>query len=375
MAAPWMRRRLPVRSDDRGPPGRRAAAQQVAVGTYNVLARTFARPGNFPHVAPAWLRWDGPDGRAQRLLREVVGLQADVLCTQELTDYWTLVRDALSDRAGLDSVYLRRPSTACRPRREDGCGIFFRRDRFVLVDEMALHFRDLHDRVGLVVRLRERAAAADGLAAAPPAARDILVANTHLFWDEARPDEQLCELLALEDGVREMRARAAAELGDHAAEELPLVVCGDLNSVPAGSLHRYMLERFGAPRASMRSVYSNYRAALQQLNDPGLVDEMSLPCGEPRYTSYSHRRQKTLDYIFYSAQHFDLIELLEIPHARSLSLAASAAAHRGGPRDESDPFRGGGLPNADYPSDHVSMLGVLEWKPTPLRSAPSPPPL
>jgi mRNA deadenylase 3'-5' endonuclease subunit Ccr4 len=342
-----MRRRLRIGSP-------KEARCELVVSTYNVLARTFARPGVFPHVPAALLRWDGPDGRAERLLREVVALRADVLCMQELTDYWTDLRGELARRGGLDSVYLRRPSTACRPHREDGCGIFFRLDRFALVDEMALHFGDLHDRVGLIVRLRERAPQPSSSAGSPrPRRRELLVANTHLFWDDGRPDEQLCELIALEHGVREMRARAEAEHGDG---DVPLLVCGDLNSVPAGSLHRYMLERFGAPHGPMRSVYSNYRAALQQLNDPGLVDEMSLPCGEPRYTSFSHRRQKTLDYIFYSAPHFHPVELLEIPRSSGL---AGHSRHPA-PTDESDPFRGG-LPNADYPSDHVAILGVLDW--------------
>jgi mRNA deadenylase 3'-5' endonuclease subunit Ccr4 len=150
----------------------------------------------------------------------------DVLCVQELTDYWEFFKDELG-QLGYASVYVKRPSihgtswsgpipppSACGDEeltlngcagieKHDGCGIFFNGDRFKLVMEKSINYKDEHDRVALMVLLEDRQPSRAGRSGEDrpeegdetETERDlVLVATTHLYWDATKVDDQMKQL-------------------------------------------------------------------------------------------------------------------------------------------------------------------------------------
>ncbi len=85
--------------------------------------------------------------------------------------------------------------------KKDGCGIFFKDDRFKLVMERSINFKDQHDRVALMVLLEDRnGASSTGTGGklhdeGEKRKRDlVLVTTTHLYWDSTKIDDQMKEL-------------------------------------------------------------------------------------------------------------------------------------------------------------------------------------
>ena len=112
--------------------------------------------------------------RQSILLRQLDAMEADIICLQELTDYWTFFKYEFLKR-GYDSVYVKRPSVNVSNwsgrTKQDGCGIFFRKSMFDLLHCDSINYKDDHDRVALFARLKM----ADE--------RSILVATTHIWWN------------------------------------------------------------------------------------------------------------------------------------------------------------------------------------------------
>ncbi|TDH73226.1 hypothetical protein CCR75_007941 [Bremia lactucae] len=105
---------------------RRLSKQNITVVQLNILASNLATRNHFPYVLDSNLNWDY---RRTVLLRQLDKLDADVLCLEELSDYWTFFKNELQER-GYDSVYVKRPSIHISnwsgEKKHDGCGIFYK---------------------------------------------------------------------------------------------------------------------------------------------------------------------------------------------------------------------------------------------------------
>lgn len=66
-----------------------SAAADECVRQLNILASNLATRNHFPYVLESSLNWEN---RKMALLRQLDALDADVLCLEELSDYWTYVR-------------------------------------------------------------------------------------------------------------------------------------------------------------------------------------------------------------------------------------------------------------------------------------------
>jgi mRNA deadenylase 3'-5' endonuclease subunit Ccr4 len=78
-----------------------------SVVQFNILASNLASEGHFPYVKPSSLAWEN---RRKTLINQLSLLNADVVCLEECSDYWTFFRPRM-ERLGYDSVYVKRPST------------------------------------------------------------------------------------------------------------------------------------------------------------------------------------------------------------------------------------------------------------------------
>lgn len=166
---------------------------------------------------------------------------------------------------------------------------------------------------------------------------ELLVCNTHLFWDPEFGDVKLWQTHML---VRELESMCAAN-------GTPLVLCGDFNSEP----HTAVSKLLGRNAASGQT-----RSLLQvedMPHDPvGVLPPREELCHglmlassyasvmgrDPEFTNFTEGYQGTLDYIWYTADSLVPVAALDIPSGKSLKEYSSKP-----------------LPNEQWPSDHLCL--------------------
>ncbi len=88
------------------------------IASYNVLADSYVKSQWYPKVDPENLRWDK---RKFALAERVAGLDADIVCLQEVeADAYALLAQRLGAQ-GYDGIYSKKGCS-----KPDGCAIFFR---------------------------------------------------------------------------------------------------------------------------------------------------------------------------------------------------------------------------------------------------------
>lgn len=154
---------------------------------------------------------------------------------------------------------------------------------------------------------------------------------------------------------------------------IPMVVAGDLNSVPGSAPHVLVLEKrvdvreadvardplnlFADPTAgankvvshslTLRSAYSAaaLAGARQSEELTRLRSQLDNTWHEPRYTNVTRDFRATLDYLVCSSPELQPTALLELPSLDEL-LGENPA---------------GGLPNAQWPSDHLALMAEFQF--------------
>jgi len=375
---------------------------RFTVLTYNVLADLYASQELYGGYCPPWaLSWSY---RRQNLLREMLSYNADILCLQEIQS------DAFDDffgpelgRAGYLAVYKRKTEQVYTGSAYaiDGCATFYRKDAFTLIKKYEVEFnkaaasvaesagppgaprekamsRLMKNNVALILVLE----AMEGSRAAPPpgwmadsatgasSKRPLLcVANTHIHANPELNDVKLWQVHTLLKGLEKIAASA----------EIPMVVCGDFNSVPGSAAHALLAtgrvdaahpelatDPLGILRPPSKLAHglplaSAYAAASR----PGPEGDAALPdggvaverlrqrldvrgTGEPLLTNCTRDFCGTLDYIFYTHDALAPTAVLELPEEGAL-------------RGRTANGQPGGLPNAVSSSDHVALLSEIRW--------------
>ena len=120
----------------------------------------------------------------------------------------------------------------------DGCAIFYRHGKFTLVKHKLVTYNTPgvrildKDNVGVVVLLKANASnykVED---------RYICVANTHLLFNKKRGDIKLAQLAYLFAEIHEL---AVLSQDDHGKTHCPIILCGDLNSLPFSPLYHFLV--------------------------------------------------------------------------------------------------------------------------------------
>lgn len=295
--------------------GRRKSSRKtrqatLSIGQFNILAGNLGTKEHFPYVQPKWLHWPR---RKQRIVGTLLALNADILCCQEMNDFWTFFRPALAEH-GYDSVYVQRPSSSTDASgwsgrfKNDGCAIFYRSNILRLEQAYSLVFADKYDRVALFAHFTHRASR-----------KQFVVTTTHLYWDSKQPEVQLAEL-------REIEAVLFALLQE-TSESLPVFLVGDFNNGPESTPISFVRENM--LNQGFASAY-----------------------GAPEFTSYNYRRKWTIDYIFYQPDKVQVSELARLPSVAEVTADPGPVSW--------DP-QSRGIPNSLIPSDHVPLRANFTW--------------
>ncbi|NXE12378.1 ANGE1 protein, partial [Lophotis ruficrista] len=203
---------------------------EFRVMSYNILAQDLVEQGLdlYLHCHPDILNWNY---RLPNLLQEIQHWDPDVLCLQEVQEnhYWEQLEPTFKEM-GFACFYKRRTGT-----KTDGCAVCYKHSRFQLISLSPIeYFRpglDIlnRDNVGLVLLLQPLLP--EGLG--PKAVSPLCVANTHLLFNPRRGDIKLAQMALL---LAEIDKIAKTTEGSY----YPVILCGDLNSVPDSPLYKFI---------------------------------------------------------------------------------------------------------------------------------------
>ncbi|KAL2483152.1 Carbon catabolite repressor protein 4-like protein 1 [Forsythia ovata] len=375
--SPSPRRLIPVSGDVPGNldmDGRISSVGTFTVLSYNILSEVYATSELYSYCPPWALSWPY---RRQNLLREIVGYRADIVCLQEVqSDHFEEFFAPELDKHGYQALFKRKTAEVYSGdiNTIDGCATFFRRDKFSHVKKYEVEFnkaaqsltdavvpsaqkktalnRLVKDNVALIVVLEAKFS---NQGVDNPGKRQLVcVANTHVNMHQDLKDVKLWQVHTLLKGLEKIAVSA----------DIPMLVCGDFNSVPGSAPHALLamgkvdpphpdlaLDPLGILRPFAKlthqlplvSAYSSFARVATGL---GLEQRrrMDPATNEPLFTNCTRDFIGTHDYIFYSADSLTVESLLEL-------------------LDEDSLRKDTALPSPEWSSDHIALLAGFRCKP------------
>nr|GLL24631.1 carbon catabolite repressor protein 4 homolog 1-like [Ipomoea trifida] len=354
--------------------GRISSSESFTVLSYNILSDAYASSEIY-NYCPSWaLSWTY---RRQNLLREIVGYRADIVCLQEVqNDHFEEFFAPELDKHGYQALYKRKTAEVFGGNFNtiDGCATFFRRDRFSHVKKYEVEFnkaaqsltdalvpsaqkkaalsRLVKDNVALIVVLEAKFS---NQGVDNPGKRQLVcVANTHVNVQQELKDVKLWQVHTLLKGLEKIAASA----------DIPMLVCGDFNSVPGSAPHSLLaagkvdplhpdlqVDPLGILRPTTKlthhlplvSAYSGIGRLGVGLGFELQRRRIDPTTNEPLFTNCTRDFIGTHDYIFYSADSLTIESLLEL-------------------LDEDSLRKDTALPSPEWSSDHIALLAEFHCK-------------
>ena len=217
----------------------------LRVVTLNCLSSAYVNHSQLSWCPPEFLSWSH---RQESLFDAVRALDPTVLCLQEAdhVDEWKGFLEPLGFKM----------SVAIRPTRQEGCVTAWKANTVELVGTHILSFNDLaacnggdvrflRDNVALITRLQSRLGGNQ---------QQVLLANTHLYWNPHRPEVKIAQAEIL---ARTLELMAGSSRTDASASS-PVCIVGDLNSLPGSDVIKFLelgeVERPMGPKFSSRFI-------------------------------------------------------------------------------------------------------------------------
>ncbi|XP_046552250.1 CCR4-Not complex 3'-5'-exoribonuclease subunit Ccr4-like isoform X2 [Haliotis rubra] len=176
----------------------------------------------------------------------------------------------------------------------------------------------------------------------------LTVGNVHVTWDDLRCQD--VQALQITSAVKHVILQAGGD-------EFPHVICGDFNSFPTSAGYQLMCDGSlsDSSKAFLTSVLNiksstgprsliNYLLEEFKHTSSNISSAYKTCLGhEPEITCRDYSFIGCLDYIFYGREGLGVADVLGIV-------------------DKSVIDNNGGLPNKDFPSDHLSLKSTLYFK-------------
>ncbi|XP_076878103.1 CCR4-NOT transcription complex, subunit 6b [Brachyhypopomus gauderio] len=362
------------------PDGARPSAP-FSVMCYNVLCAKYATRQLYGHCPPWALGWEY---RKKAIMQEILSCNADIISLQEveMEQYYNYFLVELKGQ-GYDGFFS--PKSRARTMSEsdrkhvDGCAIFYKTEKFSVVQKHTVEFNQLamansegselmlnrvmtKDNIGVAVLLELRRDAAEVSTSSKifhgmekPL---LLVANAHMHWDPEFSDVKLVQTMMLLSELKNILDKASStfKIGSLAGEMngVPLVLCADLNSLPDSGVVEF-LSAGGVDCTHKDFKELRYSDSLTNFNCNGkngtpsgrITHAFKLKSayyqGLMPYTHYTFDFKGVIDYIFYSEPHLNVLGVL-------------------GPLDPDWLLENNvtGCPHPHIPSDHFSLFAQLE---------------
>ena len=318
--------------------------ERVSIFQWNVLAMELAHG-----------EWSQAKDRKEKLLAKIDEIHADVICLQELDNYFSFWRPQLKKIGYNVAKYEMRTTSNVSVHsnilRHDGTGIFYNHKKFSLLAACSFRFHDGSDRLFVITGLQSLTTN-----------KIFQVASTHLYYksnEEAYRVRQLefisQEMHNFRDLLWELTQEkqhtyevvypsnlAKAEVDRTAflrqikvCCNIPMFLSGDFNSVPRDGkslVYHFMEHNFSkfaeyevrGPRDS-RSELKNEQKGIAEMKSAYKINGKieSVP------TSYNSRRKngKLLDYIWYTLPTARVLSVMKISKTTYKEMQQSPSDH------------------------------------------------
>lgn len=354
--------------------------ERVKVMSWNVLCEKFATTSQYGYTPSHALDWAY---RREQILQEIMMRDADILTLQEIAmgAFKEYFEPKLLDY-GYKGVYWpkqrARTMMAQEQQAVDGCATFYKVERFVLIDKHLVEFRSLainrpdmkgQEDIFNRVMPKDNIATICLLESRKTGAR-LIVVNAHLAWEPHLADVKLIQTAILMETLSkitekyvssdEFRTKRAGPLSDEEESkpravpqdykysvDIPLLVCGDFNSTPDSSVCELLAKGFvpGNHPDFEKRKYGNFTA--NGIQHPfslrNSYEHLNKTENELPFTNYTPGFDGVIDYIWFSANTMEVVELL-------------------GPPDKEYLKRVPGFPHYHFPTDHIQLLAEFVIK-------------
>lgn len=362
-----------------------APDEKFQVLSYNILCDRMATQSHFGYTPSGALAWDH---RKDLILQELRSRQPDIICLQEIDSesYHEYFRPALA-HDDYKGVYWQKSRSRTMTEKEakfvDGCCIFYKNSKFILLDKQLLDFAKLainrpdmkgeHDIFNRVMP-KDNIAVSAFFEVRQTGAR-LMVVNSHVCWEPIFKDVKVIQVAILMEQIQKFAEKyvswpscsdksvyryangdadddkeppeplpePAPSMTYSEPQQIPLVLCGDFNSTPDSGV--YELIAHGS-LSSDHSDLGNYKYGhftKQGMSHPFSLKSSYSNIGELSFTNYTPGFTGVIDYVFYSTNALNATGLL-------------------GEVDKEYMQRVPGFPNYHFPSDHLALLAEFVFK-------------
>lgn len=330
-------------------------SKQFTIVSYNILAQCHLERNDYSFTSPEYLTLEH---RHQKMMPEFQFLDADIVCLQEVgpTYFESLLLPGMKS-LGYSGIMKKRTEEYF----DEGEATFWKDSRFSLVNSELLSVARLADKEVEDAGLDEDVKKAilkyldmpDVLVLTQLKCNftnnHLTVGNIHVQWGKMEVPDIQCIQIAC--AIKALVNLAGSETNPH-------VLCGDFNSevtspgyqlVLEGYLSDSMIDQLQSlanlqlPDGSKKALFNQLYRAFQHPSSNIKSSYLTVQEKEPSVTSYNRVMRAAVDYIFYSANSLDVRGILEVA-AESVVTGT------------------GGIPDATFPSDHVSIKSILSFK-------------
>ncbi|MED6107938.1 hypothetical protein PIB30_018779 [Stylosanthes scabra] len=335
-----------------------ASSERFSVASYNILADRNASQHRdlYVNVPSYYVNWDR---RKRVICKELFGWDPDIICLQEVDKYIELSN--ILAKAGYAGSYKRRTGDTA-----DGCAMFWKADKFRLLESESIQFKDigLRDNVAQLLVFEEYLlnrslynrkfgyTGREVVQMCESDSRRLLVGNIHVLYNPNRGEVKLGQIRFLLS-----RAKALSERWGNS----PIVLAGDFNSTPQSGIYKFLSsselnimlydrkELSGQKLCRPAQVLGKKKETVAvhplKLNSSYATIDGSTSTrgfnGEPLATSYHSKFLGTVDYLWYS----DGILPTRVLDTVSIG----------------DLVRTGGLPCKKVGSDHLALVSEFSF--------------
>lgn len=198
--------------------------QRFKLMSYNILSQDLLMKHLYLYmnIRQERLSWRQ---RMQNLQREILKLDPDILCLQEMQyDHLPVLVQRLTASSGKRLEYVYKKKTGDRT---DGCAIIYDSCKFKLLRQHGVEMYDVsvpllnRENVALLAKFRLKGSSPTKQEEKEPEqAKEVIVATTHLLYNPRRDDVRVAQVGRLLSAIRSF-----------GADNTPVVLTGDFNSL------------------------------------------------------------------------------------------------------------------------------------------------
>ena len=314
-------------------PEEKSLKDTIFVMSYNIMSCAFTKIEWFPYCSPEYLH---PQYRSPRIINEIERVNADILCLQEcdhdlFSEFYQPNLEAMGYNCIFKTTSTSRVVTVCvaykrKLFKEEGYNYLNLDEELEKLDETFSRHKE-----ALIVKLKQYSTG-----------QRLIVANTHLFWN---PDFEYVKYGQI--------SRVIKNIDKNYDKNTPIIFAGDFNSTPNSNVLKYVYKKAPEISSNYRGDFSKnkrfmelfwnehqhnleLRSAYDIYKVGSNTDYADWSENHPDFSTYTHEFIGTLDYILYTANNLEVLELMKLP-THDVEVKTNK------------------LPNSKYPSDHLKI--------------------